>query len=126
MTAQPVVVDTNAALLPFTDGTDIEEALVGLVGLMEIHVPSSIAWELGRLARQGGRTGRAAKAAIALARRWNEAATDLPGDDGLLDVARRLNAVVVSNDRRVQVEARKAGLTVVASRGRGRLHVLGE
>lgn len=128
-----VVLDTNALLLPFTEGTDLDEALTALLGAHDLVVPSAVVAELRTLREEGGATGRAAQGAL----RWLQTRTggqaegrgpalrmeetDLPGDDGVLEVARRLQATVLTNDRRLQQEARRSGLKVVRSRGHGRL-----
>lgn len=115
------VLDTNALLLPFTDGTDLEEELVRILGAVRLVVPSSVVDELRGLADGDGKPAQAAGAALRFLQRCRVEPTGLPGDDGLLETARRLGAVVVTNDRAVQQEARRSGLTVVASRGEGRL-----
>ncbi len=116
------VLDTNALLLPFTDGTDVEAELERLLGAVRIVVPSSVVQELNGLANDGdGKAAQAAKAATRLLQRFRVEPTGLPGDDGVLETARRLEARVVSNDRNVRQEAKRSGLEVIASRGRGRL-----
>lgn len=115
------VLDTNALLLPFTDGTDLEAELTRLLGAVRLVVPSSVVDELRGLAEGAGRPAQAAGAALRFLERCRVEPTGLPGDDGLLDTARRIGGVVVSNDRAVQQEARRSGLAVVASRGSGRL-----
>jgi rRNA-processing protein FCF1 len=119
---QYAVIDTNALLLPFTDGTDIEKELERLFGPVQMVVPSSIAQELHGLAGGGNaKAPRAAKAAVKLMQRFHIEQTPLKGDDGVLEVARRLKAVVVTNDRKVRQEAHRSGLKVASSRGKGRL-----
>ena len=120
---QLVVLDTNAAMLPFTDGTDLEDELEGLLGSVQMVVPTAVVLELQQLALGQSHTGRAAQAALVLTRDLRAEHSVLAGDDGVLDVARRLGAVVLSNDKRLRNEAKKSGLTVVQSRGHGRLHV---
>jgi len=116
-----VVVDTNALLLPFLDGTDLRSELENALGAVDLVVPSSVRTELSALQAGEGRTARAARAAQRLVADATQAATELPGDDGVLDVARRLGATVLTNDKRLQAECRRSGLRVVASRGHGRL-----
>ena len=118
---RPVVVDTNALLLPFTDGTDLHGEAERLLGAVEFLVPASVLVELALLADGAGATARAAKGALRLVQDWPVVATGLAGDDGVLDVARRAEAAVISNDKRLAGECRRAGLTVLRSRGPGRL-----
>lgn len=119
--ATPVVFDTNALLLPFAHGTRVEEELATLFGHVKLYVPSTVLVELGTLAYKGqGATARHAKMAVKFAERCEVLQTKLPGDDGLLEVARKVGGVVVTNDRTLQAECQKSGLTVVVSREHGR------
>ncbi len=118
-----IVADTNALLL-VAEG-DILTRLEQLAGIIELVVPQSVANELSGLAKNGGAPGRAAKLALKLTARSTVAPTTLPGDDGLLEVARRLQGVVFTNDRRIQAEAVKSGLRVIVARGPGRLAWMG-
>lgn len=116
-----VVLDTNGILLPFTEGTDLEGELTGLVGAHTLHVPTSVVGELKRLAQGHGATGRAAKLALRFAERCVSEPTGLMGDDGILEVSRRLGAAVLTNDRRLQGECVRSGLNVIVSREKNRL-----
>jgi rRNA-processing protein FCF1 len=117
----PVVFDTNALILPFAHGTRVEEDLATLFGQVKLMVPSTVLVELGTLAYKGkGAVARHAKMALKFAERCEVLQTKLPGDDGLLEVARKAKAVVVTNDRTLQAECQKSGLTVVVSREHGR------
>ena len=119
-----VVFDTNALLLPFTVGTNLESELERLLGAVEWVVPSSILGELKMLANGEGTLARNAKSALRLAQRARLESTALPGDDGLLEVARRLKGVIVTNDRLVQQEAKISGLKVVVAREQGKLALM--
>ncbi len=118
-----IVADTNALMLPFTDGTDLVEELTDLVGAFHILVPFSVKQELQSLAQGKDAAARAAAGALRMGL-GELVPTDLPGDDGLLEVARAGADAVMTNDRRLAGEAKKLGLRVVQSRGRGRLHLL--
>lgn len=122
--AVAVVLDTNALLLPFTDGTDLDREAEGLLGAVRFVVPLPVVTELETLAGGRDATARAAQGALRLLRRFDTLPSPSPGDDAVLDVATRLGAAVLSNDRRLQSEARRRGLVVLASRERGRLHRL--
>lgn len=121
----PVVFDTNALLLPFTEGTNLESELERLLGSVEWVIPSSILGELKMLSQGEGTLARNAKSALRLAQRCRVESTALPGDDGLLEVARKLNGVLVSNDRLIQTEAATSKLRVVVAREGGRLAMRG-
>lgn len=120
----PAVLDTNALLLPFTDGTDIAQESERLLGAVRLVVPTPVVVELRTLADGDDATARAARGALRLLDRYEQEPSLRPGDDAVLDVATRLGGAVLSNDRRLQTEARRRGLVVLASRGRGRLHRL--
>jgi len=120
--ATTVVLDTNAMLLPFTEGTRLEEALEDIFDDVDLVVPSCVRMELEQIStRSGGNAARHAKAAAKLAAHWRNEPTKLTGDDGILEVARRLRAVVVTNDRVLQAECVKSGLQVIVAREHGRL-----
>jgi rRNA-processing protein FCF1 len=125
---KPVVFDTNALLLPFAHGTPLDDELGRLFGATRWLVPSSVLVELTTLAHKGeGAVARNAKMALKLAaQRCTTEQTKLNGDDGLLDVARRNAAIVLTNDRTLQDECKRSGLVVVQSREHGRrLAILG-
>lgn len=115
------VLDTNALLLPFTQNIDVGQELERLLGAVEMVVPSSIVQELQGLASGSDATSRAAKGALRYLDRCRVEPTQLPGDDGILDVARRSHGVVVSNDKKLRAEAKRSGLQIVGARGRDRL-----
>jgi rRNA-processing protein FCF1 len=119
-----VVLDTNALLLPFTEGTRIEEGIEALFDDATLVVPSCVLMELQQIARGNTNAARHARAAHKLAVRFKEEPTRLTGDDGILEVARRLGAVVVTNDRVLQSECTKSGLRVVVAREHGRLALM--
>lgn len=118
---QAVVLDTNMILLPFTQGVRLEEQLEAMLGAHTVHVPSSVLSELHMLTRNQGETGRAAKMALTYAKRFVGEPTGLMGDDGILQVARKLGAIVATNDRKLQDEATKSGLQVLLAREGSRL-----
>ncbi|MHB8633374.1 MAG: type II toxin-antitoxin system VapC family toxin [Thermoplasmatota archaeon] len=120
-----VVFDTNALLLPFTSGVRVEEEIERLMGPSEWLVPSCVAWELERLAKGKGASARAARMAQKLAQRATAVPARLPGDDGVLEVAHAHHAALFTNDRRLQAEAARRGLTVLVARASGQLAFLG-
>lgn len=119
-----VVLDTNALLLPFTENTRIEEILDEMLGTHTVHVPTSVISELKFLTQNKGELGRNARMALKFAERFQSAPTGRMGDDGLLEIARKLGAIVVTNDRTLQAECQKSGLQVLVAREQGRLQYL--
>jgi rRNA-processing protein FCF1 len=119
---KPVVFDTNALLLALEAHTPLDDDLADLLGATRWIVPSTVLTELRTLAYKGqGAVARNAKTALAFAaKRCATEESRLPGDDGLLDVARRMRAAVVTNDKTLQQECRQSGLTVIVLRENGR------
>lgn len=119
------MLDTNAILMPFTQGTKLEEDLAAMFGKVDLRLPTSVISELKHLAENQGETGRAARMALTFAKRCTLEPTGLMGDDGILQVARRLKATVVTNDRKLQQECVTSGLPVIVAREHGRLALRG-
>jgi rRNA-processing protein FCF1 len=111
----PVILDTNALLLPFKFNIDLDQELGRLLGAVRIMVPDTVIAELDNIA------GSEARAAEALARRYETVEAAGKGDRAILDVAEKLEAVLVTNDRDLIERAKKAGLKVVRMRGKDHL-----
>lgn len=103
--------------MPFRDGIALDE-VEAAVGAVEWIVPSVVLAELTTLSEGISATARAATGALRLAAAMESVTTELPGDDGVLDVARREGEAVLSNDKRLLSEAKRSGLVALAPRGR--------
>ena len=88
-----IVLDANALLMPFQFNVNLDKELKRLFGEIPIFVPSSVLGELGNALDKN------AKAALALARKYDIAETELSGDEAVIDVAVRHESAVVTNDR---------------------------
>ena len=117
-----VVLDTNALFLPVRNRFPLEAEIARWVPSGRLTVPSSVLGELDRLAEEGEPRASAARQ---LAQRFTVEATHARGDDGVLDVAVRLRATLVTADVHLQSRARAQGLSVLAPRDRHRLELLG-
>ncbi|HTW77130.1 MAG TPA: twitching motility protein PilT [Thermoplasmata archaeon] len=113
-----MVLDTNALFLPVRRGFPLEAEIHRVVPGARLIVPSSARDELDRLATSGT---RGAIAAREIAARYAVEPTDRPGDDGVLDVAGRLGAIVVTADRALQRRLVAAGIPILVPRDRHRL-----
>lgn len=116
---RPLVLDTNAALLPFSQGCDLED-LWELAGSTRIVVPIPVDQELRTHAEGNGALARQAQAALRLLVDAPREEASKPGDDGVLEVARRLGAILVTNDRGLQDQAARQGVPSIAAKRDGR------
>ncbi len=114
---QPVVLDTNALLLPFQFRVNLEAELRRLLGVLEIYVPSPVLDELKGLAR----SVRAARGALKLAARFQVVDVMGDADDAVLEAAARLKAVVVSNDAALLRRLKEARIPRIFLRSRSHL-----
>lgn len=117
-----IVVDANALMMPFQVKLNIDTELSRLLGSYEIVVPKPIVGELEKLST----TRREAKAALKLARTRTILPTKSAGDDAVMELAKKLNASVLSNDKTVIERAKTAGLRVIRLKESSRLAVENE
>ncbi len=96
--------------MPFQFKVNIDRELKRLFGDLPVFVPSSV---LGELARS---PEPEAKAALALARRYPIAETELSGDDAVLEIAVRRSAAVVTNDKELIARLRERKVPVIRLR----------
>lgn len=105
-----VVLDANALMMPFQFRLNLDRELERLMGQVSVLVPSSVIAELS------GLDGRDAKAALALAEKYEVVETSSRGDDAVLEVALGHDAVLVTNDRGLISRAKAQGLPVIRLR----------
>ena len=98
-------------MMPFQFKLNLDRELKRLFGELPVFVPSSV---IGELARS---IDPKAKAALALARKYPIAETDLSGDDAVIDMAEKRSAAVVTNDRELIVRLREKKIPVIRLRG---------
>ncbi len=117
-----VVLDANALIMPFERRVRLDPELTRLLGSYEPVVPESVLKELATLAATGkGATARNAKAALTLATRYKFVDAKKRGDAGVLEVARALDAILLTNDKELRGLARSEGLRTIYLRGKGHL-----
>lgn len=104
------MLDANALIMPFQFGLNLDAELARLLGEVKVVVPASVIDELSNL------DTREARAALTLAAKYEVVETSLCGDRGVLDVAARKSAAVVTNDRELIALVNKMGLPVVRLR----------
>lgn len=105
-----VVLDANALMMPFQFRVNVDMELTRIFGELPVLVPSSVLGELSQSTEPAGR------AASSLAKKYKVVQTDLRGDDAVLDVAKRMSAAVLTNDRGLIKRLREEGIPVVRLR----------
>lgn len=105
-----VVLDANGLLMPFQFKVNMDMELRRLFGDLPVVVPRSV---LGELA---GSRDPNAKGAVSLAKKYRVVETELRGDDAVLDVAKRMSAAVLTNDRGLIARLRAENIPVVRLR----------
>ena len=99
---QTVVLDTNALLMPFEVGINLDLAVGEILGDVRFVVPGPLVGELKHLQD----SNRFAKAALALARSKEIVQCDGHGDDAVIEVATREDAYILTNDKELRRRAR--------------------
>lgn len=106
-----VVLDTNALLLPFERSINIDAQLRSLLGECQVFVPGPIVGELKRS------SNKHAPAALRLLARYTIEDTQASGDKAVIELAERLGAYVVTNDRALIERLRQRRIKVILMRG---------
>jgi len=117
-----VVLDSSAVMMLFEFSIDLEDELTRLLGRFRVVVPSPIVKELRYLSEQGkGKKRLIAKPALELIKKYEIVDERGTGDDSVLSLAQRLNAIVITNDRVLKNRVKKTGLRIIYLRGKNRL-----
>ena len=114
-----VLLDTNAMLMPFQMGMDLEGEVVRVMGRCRIVVPQVAVAEL----RAMGSSLRDGAAALKFAERFEVMETVGLGDDAIVDLAIRTGGIVVTGDRGLIKRLHAAGLRVLRPRQKKRLEL---
>ncbi len=104
---QTVVLDTNALLMPFEIRINLDLALKDLLGEARVIVPGPLVGELKHLDH------KFAGAALALARKYEIIHTAESGDNAVIELARRENAFVLTNDKELRRRLRKERIPLI-------------
>lgn len=99
---QTVVLDTNALLMPFEVGINLDSEVRGILGDVRFVVPGPLVGELKHLQA----SNRFAKAALALARSREIVQCEGHGDDAVIEVALREKGYILTNDKELRRRAR--------------------
>jgi rRNA-processing protein FCF1 len=122
-----VILDSNALMMQFQFHIDIEKEVNRLLGgNYTMVVPQIVVDELGRLAKEGAMKEAAeARMAIELAKTFDVVESPGDGDTGILRAAERLNAIVVTNDKRLRAQLRAKDIPNIYMRSRAFLTIDG-
>jgi rRNA-processing protein FCF1 len=117
-----VILDSSSIMMLFEHSIDLEDELTRLLGKVEIIVPKPIVDELICLAENGkGRKKRLAKPALKLIKDYKVIESEGKGDDSVLNLAKKLKAVVVTNDKELRNRIKQESLKTIYLRGKKRL-----
>lgn len=122
-----VILDTNALMMQFQFHVDIEREVRRILNFnYEIVIPEIVVHELERLAKDGnGKEQGEARMAAELARTFKVVPSPGDGDTGLLRLAEKLNAVVVTNDKVLRARLRAKDIPNIYMRSRAFLTIEG-
>jgi rRNA-processing protein FCF1 len=112
-----VILDTNALMMPFQFGLNLDLELERLFGSVEVLVPSPVVEELRSLASGNS----VARKALRLIEKYGTVEVQGEADKVLLDLAKDRRGIVVSNDKLVIRSLKKEGLPYVRLRSQSHL-----
>ncbi len=115
-----VIADTNSLIAPFKRKFNIDAELGRILGDYSILVPEPIIGELKKLAA----TNIHARGGLKLALTREIRKTRKPGDDSVLELARKVKGIVMTNDAELIARARKSKLRVIRLREGCRLEMV--
>ncbi len=110
-----VIMDANALLMPFQFGLNLDMEIESLIGEFHGVVPSPI---LGEVRKNGGKW---AKAALSFAKRYEVMRTENMGDKAVIELAKKMNGIVVTNDEALQRKLRLERIPYIYMKNRSRL-----
>ena len=118
-----VILDSSAILMLFEFSIDLEKELTRLLGNYRIVIPTSIVRELEFLSENGrGKKKAKAKASLKLIKKYDAIdADEMGGDDSILELAKKINGIVVTNDKELRDRLKKMSLSVIFLRAKKKL-----
>ncbi|RLF62754.1 MAG: hypothetical protein DRN33_05225 [Thermoplasmata archaeon] len=118
-----VVLDTSAILMLFEFSIKLEDELAVLVGKSRIILPRQVVDELKLLSARGdGRKTVFARASLKMLSKYNVEEIEAENaDTSVLNLAKKYNGIIVTNDRELRKKAKEERLSVIFLRGKGKL-----
>ena len=103
--------------MPFQININLDLELSRLLGAYEAIVPSSVMRELRALQKKNEKNSKiyvAVKSALKLSERYRIVDTEHRGDESIIALAQKLNAVVVTNDKELQNRLRAKNIVTIS------------
>jgi rRNA-processing protein FCF1 len=117
-TSYRIVLDTNFIMVPFQFGVDIGSELDRILGFKyELCTTDSVMRELMLLSREKGKSGRAAKASLELAKNLTIIPAEGSADDALLALASK-DMIICTNDKVLKEKIKRKGAPLIYLRQR--------
>jgi len=115
-----VVLDSSAILMIFEYSIKLEQELLRLLGNYEVVVPSKIIEELKFLCEKGrGKQKQYAKPALSLIKNYKIVINKSEkADDAVLNTAKKLNGIILSNDKELKKRAKKEKIKTIFMRNK--------
>jgi rRNA-processing protein FCF1 len=117
-----IVLDSNAVMMLFEFSVDLEGELTRLFGKFKIFIPKPVINELKFLSEYGkGRKKHISKPTLKLIEKYDVIDINGKGDQAILNLAKKLNCIVLTNDKKLRNELKKLSLHTVYLRGKSKL-----
>ena len=117
-----VILDSSAVMMLFGFSIDLEDELTRLLGKFHIVVPRPIFEELKLLSEKGkGKKKLIAKPSLELIKKYEIVNAEGNGDDAVLNLAKKLSGIVITNDRELRKRVKESSLQTIYLRGKSRL-----
>ena len=122
-----VILDSNALMMQFQFHVDIEKEVRRLLSFnFDVVVPRIVLDELARIAKEGNqKEAGEARMALQLAQTFRIEDSPGDGDTGILRLAEKLNALVVTNDKVLRARLRAKDIPNIYMRSRAFLTIEG-
>lgn len=117
-----ILLDSNAVMMLFEFSINLEDELTRLFGKFKIIIPKTVIDELTFLSDHGkGRKKLIAKPALKLIEKYDVVDAIGFGDQAILDLAEKLNCIVLTNDKKLREKLKKLSLHSVYLRNKSKL-----
>jgi len=124
-----VLLDTNAIFMLFEFSINLEDEIINLIGKSSIIVPKPIFDEIKLIINKGKyNKKKIAKNSLKIIEekfKIVDLNINKKGDDALIDYAKKLSGIVVTNDKDLKKRLRNEKISVIFLRGKNRLNIEG-